>query len=329
MKCVLGVDGGATKTQALLLDFEGYVLGYGEGGCANHQVCGLEAALREIVRASEQAVSALSTGHSPQVGCFCLAGADFPEDFEMLQKALTRVGLVQEVIIKNDTMAALRSGLSSAWGVVVVCGTGFNAAGRAPDGREVRLPGLGIISGDWGGGYDLAMEVIRQVMRAWDGRGRPTLLTARVLESLNEPSEESLLRSLYHQRISTGQLLGLVPILFEVAEQGDAVARDILVRLGKEIGITANAILRRLSLDQEAAEVVLAGGVFKGRGRLLLDTVTRVVHKQTPRARVVRPRFEPVVGAALLALEIAGVPVTWEIMRHLEASLPANLWIGR
>jgi len=92
----------------------------------------------------------------------------------MLRQALEGLNLAVEVVVKNDTMAVMRSGLTRSWGVGVICGAGFNAAGRSIDGREQILPALGAISGDWGGGFSLSEAIIRLIMRAWDGRGNPT-----------------------------------------------------------------------------------------------------------------------------------------------------------
>ena len=165
------------------------------------------------------------------------------------------------------------------------------------------------------------------VMRAWDGRGKPTLLTQFVLQALQAPSEEVLLSKLYHEEIKRSRLLDLVPLLFEAAEAGDEVARELVIQMGSEVGITALAIIRRLGLELEDVEVVLGGSVFKGKGPLLLDTITRVVHAQAPRARVIKPRFEPVVGAALLALEAMGVNVDEQLYKTLESTLPDRLVI--
>jgi len=326
MKYLLGVDGGSSKTHALLADGSGRVLGFGKSGSANHQSYGLQSALSQLALAGRQAFE--GAGISPEqveLGHFCLAGADLPEDFAMLQEAVEALHLASKVIIKNDTLAALRAGLSRSWGVVVICGTGFNAAGRSMDGREIVLPGLGLISGDWGGGGELSQEVIRAVMRAWDGRGRPTRLTDLVLSTLELPSEQALLSKLYHDKIDHRQLLDLVKLLFEAAAAGDEVARELIVRMGTEVGVTANALLKRLSLERTDAEVVLGGSVFKGKGDLLIDSASQVIHQVAPRAQIVRPRFEPAVGALLLALESAGLPVTPQRLARLSSSLPEAL----
>jgi N-acetylglucosamine kinase-like BadF-type ATPase len=326
MRYALGVDGGNSKTHAIVIEETGNFLGFGVGGSGNHQQAGLGPALYEIDRAVKEALHQASIQSSQlEFGCFCLAGADLKEDYLMLQNSVGDLSLARSISIKNDTMAALRSGLTHPWGVVVICGAGFNAAGVSPGGREIILPGLGPISGDWGGGYELSQEMIRMIMRAWDGRGRKTLLTKLILAAVNLNSIEELLSKLYHQEIDYQNQLDLVPLLFEASEAGDEVARDLIVRMGTEVGITAKALIRRLSLERDEVEVVLAGSVFKGKGSLLFETVKHVVGGDVPKARIKRPKYEPVVGAALLALEAMNVTADETIIGKLDRTLPEEL----
>lgn len=326
MRYVLGVDGGSSKTHALVLEETGAARGFGRAGCGNHQIFGLEHALGEIDRAVRTAVAMAGLGGDlVDVACYGLAGADFPEDYARLQVALQTLYSARAVLVKNDTLAAMRAGLGRPWGVVVICGAGFNAAGRAPDGREIVLPGLGPISGDWGGGAALSQEMIRLVMRAWDGRGEPTLLTRLILRELAVPDVETLLLKLYHHEIEERRLLELTPLLFEATEAGDGPARELVIRMGVEVGVTARALIRRLGLQQTDVEVILAGSVFKGKGRLLLDTVTQEVHREAPMAKILRPRYEPVVGAALIALEAMEVVIDEQIRSRLDETLPQEL----
>jgi N-acetylglucosamine kinase-like BadF-type ATPase len=324
---VLGVDGGASKTLCLVGSGDGHILGFGRAGPSNHQECGLERAVAQVAHCVQEALTQASI-QEVTLGMFCLAGADLPEDYAMLSQAIEGLGVCHKVVVKNDTMAALRSGLSRSWGVVVVCGTGTNAAGRAADGQEIILPGLGHISGDWGGGGQISQEIVRRVMRAWDGRGRPTVLLQMVLDSLGVSSPEVLLQMLYHNELQQPQLLELVPLLFEAAYAGDQVACQLVREVGMEVGVTARTLIRRLSLHDKAVEVVLGGSIFKAKGPLLIDTVTAVVHEVAPRGSLVVPKFEPVVGALFLALEAAGVEVEGMVRKNLEMSLPQELLIN-
>jgi N-acetylglucosamine kinase-like BadF-type ATPase len=332
MSPVLGVDAGASKTFALVAGEGSEILGFGQGGPGNHQVVGLESALVEIGRACEAALAQAGVSPPVDLGFFGLAGADLPVDFALLTPAIEAMGLACRVRIKNDTLVALRAGLKRSWGVAVICGTGFNAGGIGPDGQEVQLPGLGALSGDWGGGSDIVQEVIRLVARSWDGRGEPTVLAEMVLAALEVPSVEDLISQLYEHQFDPNQdlldqhrLLSLVPLVFEAAYAGDGVAQALLVRLGTEVGVTANAIIRRLGLETSDVEVVLGGGVFKGKGPLLLDTVTQVVHQLAPRATILLPEFEPVAGAVFLALESMGIEVGETTYARLRASLASIL----
>jgi N-acetylglucosamine kinase-like BadF-type ATPase len=323
---ILGVDAGSSKTHALLVDNQGEVLGFGKGGPGNHQTSGRQSAFGEIQKAVQGALKqAGRASKKVDLAYFCLAGADLPKDFAMLQVAMEAMQVAEKVIIKNDTFAVLRAGLTRTWGVAVVCGTGINAAVRAPDGREYVMPSLGFISGDWGGGARLSQEMIRLVMRAWDGRGAKTMLTRLVLDALQQPSEAALIESLYFGKIKQKQVIELVPLIFQAAMAGDQPAASLITQMGVEVGVTANALIRRFDLQNLDVEVVLAGGVFKGEGPLLMETVRREIYKQAPLAKIRRLDSEPVVGAALLGLEATQADVNEWILERLRASLPESL----
>lgn len=325
MRYVIGVDAGNSKTFALVAEESGRIVGFGRAGPGNHQTVGLDQAVCEIRKACAEALYKAHASRPVDTGVFGLAGADLPEDFALLERTIRELRLAKSIRVENDTVVALRAGTSQPWGVVVVCGAGFNAAGIAPDGRKFRLPGLGWISGDWGGGWELAREAVRQVARAWDGRGKPTLLTHLVLRALGVKSVEEMISALYHARLEEKRLLDLVPLVFEAASRGDEVAKSILVRLGEEVGLAAGAVIRALGLEHSEVEVVLAGGVFKGNSPDLLETASQIVHGLAPRARLVFPRFAPVVGAVLLALEDLGIPVITKVYDNLERTLPNEL----
>lgn len=326
MTYVLGIDGGASKTFALVADEQGRLLGFGKGGPANHQTVGFDAALRALEHAARDALSAAHVRPQDiEIVSYGLAGADLPEDFAMIRPALEGFKLGARVDLRNDTQVALRAGTQQPWGVVLICGTGFNAAGRAPDGREYIFPGLGWVSGDWGGGGMLAQEMIRLVMRADDGRGPPTRVTKPLLDALGLPSPYELMRALYHQQIERHTLLAQVPLLFRAAVEGDRPAQDLIVQLGEELGVSAAAVIQRLGLEGLLVEVVLGGSVFKGEGPLFTDTLLAAIRRTAPDAILVHPPFEPVIGSVLLGLEAAGITTGDPIYTMLHATMPAPL----
>jgi N-acetylglucosamine kinase-like BadF-type ATPase len=319
MSIVLGVDGGNSKTHAIILNECGQVLSFGRAGCGNHQRFGLQLALEEIKKSIDVALlNANLTLNQIDFASYCLAGADLEEDFALLRPALAKLGFSTKYSLYNDTFAALRAGLDKNWGVVVVCGAGFNAAIKTEGGSEFAMPGLGEISGDWAGGRALGMEMIRLMMRAWDGRGEPTLLTRLLLQYYEVEDEQTLMIKLYRRQISQEKIINSVPMLFQAAEAGDQVANDLIEELAVEVGVTALALIRRFNMEEKEVEVVLGGSVFKGEGNSLIETVRKMVNAEAPLAQVKRTRFEPVAGAALLALEQIGVCINQAILRRLE-----------
>lgn len=321
MSIYLGVDGGGSKTFALAANETGRVIGFGQAGGANHQSVGLDAALQAVGTACRQALGRRVADYAS----FCLAGADLPPDFRRLRPALEALGVARTIDLRNDAWAALRAGTSRPWGAVVICGSGFNAAARAPDGREFILPGLGAISGDWGGGDRIALAALGAVARAWDGRGPATLLTDMILQQFGHASYEALLEDLYTDQLPRQRVGEVTPLVFEAALAGDAVAQEIIVRAGTEIGHTAGSLLRRLDMQREPCEVVAGGSVFKGAGPLLMDAATLALHRLAPRAAFTRPTVEPVVGALLLAFELHGRCADERLLARLHKTLPAQL----
>jgi len=324
---VIGIDAGGSKTYCLAARIDGAITGFGRAGVGSFEVAGIDKAKENILAAVEDALAQSGASKDEvELGCFALAGADFyPEDFEMLTKAMQELGVCRNVLVKNDSIAGLRAGITRPYGVVVIMGSGFNGAGIGKDGKEVRYFAEGFIFGDLGGGGQIAREALYHSFRGWDGRGRPTSLAKRALEHFGAEDMERLARILYYNRESWKKIFGLCPAVFEEAFDGDEVARDIIRKFGEEAGISANAIIKRLGLEQDDVEVVLAGSVFKGKGPLMLDTVRGIVRQVAPRAQVITPKYEPVVGALILALEAAGIPFEGPVSQNLDRSVPAEL----
>jgi N-acetylglucosamine kinase-like BadF-type ATPase len=322
----LGVDGGNSKTHVLVITCQGKPVGFGASGGSDFQEVGIEAAQREWQTAIDKALSCANLERQQiSLACFCLAGADLPEDYVLLQEAVAKMASPMPIVVKNDTIAALRAGLHRLpFGVTVVVGVGFNAAGRGKDGHEIILPGLGYISGDYGGGRWLGRQIIRAVIRAWDGRGPATCLSQLILDAMGVSNEMELIQRLRYEDRARQDVIDLVPTLFDAAYNGDKVAQGLLIRLGTEVGITANTLIKKLGLQCEEVPVVLSTGVFRGKGPLLIDVVAMVVHRVAPQAKVIVPDFLPVVGAALEALDEGGIHTSAELVDNLREGLASD-----
>ncbi|EHR52431.1 putative N-acetylglucosamine kinase [Saccharomonospora marina XMU15] len=308
-RTVLAVDAGDTKTDVLLVDSGGTVLGAARGPGACHQTIGARAALDRIEalagRAARQAGRPATPPFADHTAAF-LSGVDFPREREALHEAIRGRGWSTSSVVDNDTFALLRSGTTDNVGVSVVCGTGINCVGVAPDGRVHRFLALGRLSGDWGGGQDLGSEVLWLAARAADGRGEPTALLDAVLAHFSRSSMADLLEAMHFGEIPANAVDRLAPLLTRVAGTGDEVAAEVLHRLAGELATLATITLRRLDFLERPATVVLGGGVIAGAGPGMVREVALRCAAVAPLSTVLVPEILPVAGAALLGLEEIG-----------------------
>jgi N-acetylglucosamine kinase-like BadF-type ATPase len=308
MSLLLAADGGNSKTDVLICDDSGAVLGYARGAGTNHQSYGLPEVMRRlgVLVAEARAEAGLDDTDRLALAAIYLAGADLPVELTMLTDAVTDASWADKSIVDNDTLALLRAGTESPDAVAVVCGSGTNCIGRAADGRTVRFPALGPITGDWGGGDELGTLALWHASRAEDGRGPATGLTDAVAGFFGLGSAAEVAAAAHLDPAIGARLRELTPVLFEVARAGDEVARSVVIRQGEEVAVLAIAALRRLDLTSKPATVVLGGGVLRGLDPLLHQVIRSALASAAPLAEITVVTDPPVVGSALLGLASLG-----------------------
>jgi N-acetylglucosamine kinase-like BadF-type ATPase len=304
---VIGADGGNSKTDLVLADDTGTVLARVTGAGTRPQLDGLDntvdGLLALIGRAKDQA--GLPAATAVAVASFLLANVDFPDEEAAMYAALTARGVADLVEVDNDTLAVLRAGAENGWGIAVVSGAGINAIGRHPDGRTERFLGIGSISGDWGGGWGIAVAGIAAAVRAGDGRGRPTILRERTVATFGRDAE-AVAVAVDRGEITEREVFAFAPVVFTAAEDGDAVAAALVRRLGTEVLDYVRALTARMHLADAQFEVVLGGSALQAGNRVLLDHIAAGVAAGAPRARLRVLDVPPVAGALVAALELAG-----------------------
>ena len=305
---ILAVDGGASKTDVWLLGADGVIRGSARGPGSNHQLSGLDAAMDSLGSTIGAALRDAGLGGRgvPVVGAgvYCLAGVDLPVDEERLTDAVVSRGWTTDSTVLNDSLAVLRAGVRSGWGVGVVCGSGLNCVGLGPDGSVVRFPSLGELSGDLAaGGSWLGVRTLGLALRSRDGRGGPTALVDAVGAHFGLPDPEALLTAVYTGEIGYGRLLELARVCVQAAAAGDATAADAVGILVEEVVAMVTATSRRLGVADDEVEVVLGGGLFDSEYSVFGERVEVGVRRGTPRAVFRRLDAPPVLGAALLGLD--------------------------
>lgn len=307
----LGIDVGATKSHALIADAQGRAVGFGVGGAGSHEVIGydgLRAVLHTIIDAA-LASAGVATAEIAGAG-FGIAGYDWPGDATPHHQVIASLGLSAPYALVNDTIIGLVAGASEGWGVGVVSGTGSNCWGRDRQGhgarqtREGRMTGGGEMFAEYAGGGDLVGKAVQAVALAWGRRGPETRLTEAFLALTGAADALDLLEGLYrgHYTLTSSN----APLVFQVAAEGDAVAQEVILWAGRELGSLAIGVIRQLGFEALDFEVVQIGSLYKG-SPAMGETMLATIHEVAPGARAVRLTAPPVVGGVLLGMEQAGV----------------------
>jgi N-acetylglucosamine kinase-like BadF-type ATPase len=296
---VLGIDAGGTKTVCLLADERGVIVAEGRGSGANLHASGelgVEKALHEVM---EMALGDRPV--APEAICVGIAGMDRDDEVRTVRAIMRRIGHKSRTLVVNDALIALVAGAGDAPGIVVIAGTGSIVYGRNAAGEAARAGGWGHLIGDEGSGYWIGREALAAVMRASDGRGPVTHLTAEILEHFELDEVSRLPRIVYDRARPRVSVAALGPLVQRVSERGDAVATRILERAVEELVLAARSVASRLEMRGDPFTFYLAGGIFPVVPWLALQMSQRLV-EVAPRCRVEMLEKEPAEGAVHLAL---------------------------
>jgi N-acetylglucosamine kinase-like BadF-type ATPase len=246
MKYFLGADVGSSKTQILIADEAGHTIGQGLAGPGNHQVVGYEGMSSALEEAASQALQEARIPVDEITGAgFGISGYDWPSDKPEMLKAIAKLNLQAPLELHNDAVLGLVAGTKDGWGVTVVSGTGCNCWGWDRDREHIgRVTGFGVMTGEAAGSSELVFRAMQLVSQAWTKRGPETALSRAFVDNTDANDIVDLLEGYTMGRY---QIDGsLAPRIFEEAEAGDQVARQLINWAGNELGELAKAVIRQL-----------------------------------------------------------------------------------
>jgi N-acetylglucosamine kinase-like BadF-type ATPase len=314
MSLVAGVDGGNTKTVALVCDLDGRIRGRGRGESSNWEGMGFHKAAAVIGDVVGQALAMAKVSRADIVWMHMgLAGMDWPEDETKMRETLAAAGWKCGMSLENDAFSAVRACAPGGCGIGVTAGTGVASGIIRPDGSRYFYGAFT----DLGGGRDIDPRTLHAIVRAADGRGPATKLTDALLQATGHATTTDLVYAIHRQRAHLPH--GATRrVLFSTAAEGDPVAVEILTRFAAELALCATNLVHRYHLEEEAVPVVAAGSLFQKTGPLLFDLFRRSLHEGAPKAVPILADQPPLMGAVRGALTAIGrhEPELWERIRQ-------------
>ncbi len=309
------VDAGASRCRCVIVDAAGRLLATATGpGAAFSPTRAAQSATvirRCVTEAARQADADL-----PLAG-LSLGVAGIGRDAERgaFLEALRPNELAARTVATHDAEAALWGAIPSGHGIIVIAGTGAIAFGRSRSGQRARAGGWGREIDDEGGAWWLGTRVLAAVMRAYDGRGPATALTAAALSATGCDEPEQLITWLRTEGRTAKDVASLALLADGAARDGDAVATALLDDAATALCEMAAACHRALAPDAPN-NLSLLGGLFAASAELRRRFAQKLA-ALVPAAVIVPPRLPAVFGAV--------VNFWHETGRQIDASLLAIL----
>ncbi len=312
----LGVDGGGTKTDFVLVDSSGHVLGRCQGATSYYLQTGFDG-LNHVLKDGVEAVLA-AAGRSAGDLAYAFFGLPAHGEDSSVQPLLD---VMPEAVLGhrrylcgNDMICGWAGSLAGADGINIVAGTGSIGYGERL-GRGARAGGWGEVFSDEGSAYWIAIQGLAAFARMSDGRLAKGPLHALLKDHFGLAADLDLCGKVMGDGPpSRDQIAALSQHVAKAAQGGDTTARAIFARAGQELADMIAAIHRALGYAPgETVRVSYSGGIFNC-GALILDPLRAGL----PQAcRLETPILPPGIGAALYAARLAGEPLAPEALDRL------------
>ena len=261
-KCYLAVDGGNSKTEYRLLNETGAVIAAYRGGATNHETMpgGFSDAAERLVLSASILLDAngytLSNVADAVLG---LAGADYEEQADALTSSLQARGL-KCCLVCNDGYLGVMAGVENGVGICYSAGSGVTCGGMNAEGKRAQFGGIGVLSGDIGGGFDIVAFVYRSIYQHLFFGRKFTSLKDGYFTLFDVHSPEAFLASAARIQNEEAAKL-LIGLFFTAMETGDELAMLYAAQAASHAADCIIAVSEALLLEPPV-RVALSGSIL-------------------------------------------------------------------
>jgi glucosamine kinase len=298
---VVGVDGGGTKTRALLADEQGNQVAEAIGAGSAVRPQEIERSAGIIAGVVRDVIENAGQGEQrARVLCVGVAGAGREPERVGLQEHLVAMDIADDVVVQTDLAIALDDAFGDGPGVLLIAGTGSSGFGRGPTGATARCGGWGPVIGDEGSGAWLGRRALSVVAAASDGREPETALTGAILTATESSEVADLIR--WAAAATPAKLGTLAPVVLTVADGGDLRANALVSMAVEELALHVRALARQLFTDERASVPLAFTGGLLSKGSPLRKRLEHRLKTAAPGAQIHVGEIDAARGAMKNAL---------------------------
>ena len=318
---IIGIDGGGTKTAAVLMDKSGIIQAHIVGKSSNFQVTGKETFQQTIQNVVHSLLkkSNMSTQNVDHL-YMGLSGAGRFSDRQAIHSIISPLGLAQKITVDTDAAAAIAGAFAGEPGIILISGTGSICFGKSRNGTLYRAGGWGYLLGDEGSGYYIGQQAIMAALKNYDGQGQDTSLLKVIEHKFNLDHIDLIIPPIYSGKIDRSEISGLAPLVFRESANGDKIAQNIIETAGKELGNLIAAIIKQMGLHHQKVTVALVGSIFNQKEILIPHIKISTIHDLN-KINFIEPLFEPVIGACILALQAENITICNNVLKNIQQSM--------
>lgn len=303
-KYVIGIDGGATKTTAVLADLKKNILSEKTSGPANFLIIGTDKVAKTI---SDLILDLCNDAEiniqNIEAVCMGLTGAGREDDAKKIKDAVLDYwqknysSQIKNLIVTSDARIALEGAFSGRPGIILIAGTGSIIFGKDRTGQLYRVGGFGRYIGDEGGGYSIGRLGLQAVAKSLDGRGPETKLFHILNEKFGITTAEDLINKVYKENLD---FAAIAPYVVQCAEEGDEPCREILRKEAEELVLHIKAIKDKIKV--RTVYISFLGGLLSGEN-YYSKLLRKIILQKVEGVNVILPEHPPAYGAVLLAMD--------------------------
>ncbi|MGH9745474.1 MAG: N-acetylglucosamine kinase [Candidatus Acidiferrales bacterium] len=298
----LGLDGGGTKTDCVLVDTAGKTLARSTAGPSNPIRAGYAKAWFTLSDAADVVLEHHHIKAGDIRGIYAgIGGAGRDVVARRIATFLENAFPAAAVTVTTDLAITLQAAVSDGEGIVLVIGTGSAAYGRSAGGETARAGGRGPWFSDEGSAFDIGRRALAAVVRAEEQRGPETALSDRVLKWLGCAEWNRVLD--WVVKNPDDVFPRIFPLVGELGDKGDPVCQAILLNAAEALSELVTSVVSRLKMTDREISIAKAGGTV-GRSKFFDAAIDEGLTRVAPRARLIPLEMKPAEAAAQLAIRL-------------------------